>query len=87
MQKDDGNLVVYRVDNPEWSTGISGSGGATVTMQNDCNLVEHFQGTPVWHSNTFGRGTNCYLKMQSDGNLVIYDGANKAVWSSWGGIL
>jgi hypothetical protein len=56
-----------------------------LTMQSDCNLVLY---TPnaIWSTNTWGRGTNCYATMQTDGNFVLYSGTNKALWSSntWG---
>lgn len=34
----------------------------------------------IWSTPT--KGTNCTLKMQGDGNLVIYDGNDKPLWSS-----
>ena len=36
---------------------------------------------PVWSSQTAPK-RNCTLKMQTDGNLVMYDASNRAVWSS-----
>ncbi|KAK1320132.1 hypothetical protein QJS10_CPA03g01743 [Acorus calamus] len=52
-------------------------------MQNDCNLVLYDKGVPVWHTNTAGIFKGCHLKMQSDGDLVVYrsDGNNR-LWSS-----
>lgn len=52
------------------------------TIQRDCNLVLYDAGSAVWASGTNGGGTNCRLTMQGDGNLVVYDGNNKAVWAS-----
>ncbi|KAG6468556.1 mannose-specific lectin-like [Zingiber officinale] len=62
----------------------------TLTMQTNCNLVLSDNGHAVWSSNTGGKGTNCYLSVQTDGNLVIYDKATNVIWSSdtwsrWGG--
>lgn len=38
---------------------------------------------PKWASNTCGTGTGPYkLKMQKDGNMVIYDGEKAAIWAS-----
>ncbi|KAM0953375.1 putative bulb-type lectin domain-containing protein [Dioscorea sansibarensis] len=54
----------------------------TFIMQSDCNLVEYENGSPIWASNTGGLGRNCYVILQSDGNLVIYDNNNRAVWAS-----
>ncbi|KAJ0987833.1 hypothetical protein J5N97_006189 [Dioscorea zingiberensis] len=52
-------------------------------MQTDCNLVLYDRGKPAWASNTGGLAKNCYVVMQSDGNLVIYTNTNnKAVWAS-----
>jgi hypothetical protein len=61
-----------------------------LSMQSDCNLVLYeVYGTgwrAVWASNTAGRGTNCYAVMQTDGNLVVYSGTKKVIWSpnTWG---
>jgi hypothetical protein len=60
-------------------------------MQNDCNLVVYQRRgwlgdwQPYWDSQTSGRGSNCTLAMQTDGNLVIYNGTTP-VWDSrtWG---
>ncbi|KAG6476876.1 hypothetical protein ZIOFF_066124 [Zingiber officinale] len=65
------------------STGQSITHGAyTFIIQSDCNLVLYDNGRAVWSSGTYGRGRNCILSMQTDGNLVIYDGSKKAVWAS-----
>ncbi|XP_039124651.1 mannose-specific lectin-like [Dioscorea cayenensis subsp. rotundata] len=54
----------------------------TFIMQSDCNLVEYDNGNAIWASGTNGRGSSCYVTLQSDGNLVIYDNNNNAVWAS-----
>ena len=57
-------------------------------MQGDGNFVlyvsKHFhQKNALWSSNTFGKGSKPYkLVMQSDNNLVIYDGFGTATWAS-----
>ncbi|KAK1298645.1 Mannose-specific lectin 2 [Acorus calamus] len=56
----------------------------TLAMQVDCNLVVYDKGNAVWHTNTAGKGyRDCYLKMQSDGDLVVYskDGKHR-LWTS-----
>jgi arabinan endo-1,5-alpha-L-arabinosidase len=62
----------------------SQNGAYTLTTQLDCNLVERRTdtGAAVWSSGTSGLGSNCRLVMQSDGNLVLYNGAGTAVWST-----
>ncbi|KAJ4771502.1 Mannose-binding lectin [Rhynchospora pubera] len=56
-------------------------GSYRLTMQTDCNLVLYDNGTAVWASNTFLKGSNCALQMQKDGNLVIYE-YGVPVWAS-----
>lgn len=56
MQKDDGNLCIYRYSNNQ-------------------------QGPFVWGSMKYGF-KNAKLVMQTDGNLVVYDGAGVAKWAS-----
>ncbi|GLJ09098.1 hypothetical protein SUGI_0101770 [Cryptomeria japonica] len=53
-------------------------------MQDDCNLVLYEDSVEVlWASGTSGKGgaASCKLRMQGDGNLVIYAGKTP-VWSS-----
>jgi len=61
-------------------------------MQSDCNLVVYqkregppSEALPYWDAGSWGRGSNCHLIMQTDGNLVIYNGSTP-VWDSgtWG---
>jgi len=70
---------------------VSANGRYTLDLQQNGNLVLYEQppGTarfPIWASNTHS-GTR--LIMQGDGNLVLYDPGNRAVWASgtdgWGG--
>ena len=51
-------------------------------MQEDGNLVlSHINLNRVlWQSNTAGKGDR--LRMESDGNLVIYDKNNQTVWQT-----
>lgn len=51
-----------------------------LVMQTDGNLVLYSRSTPLWASNTVGRGG--YATMQSDGNLVVYGDSGRAVWAS-----
>jgi hypothetical protein len=61
-------------------------------IQYDCNLVVYQkregppgEALPYWDAATWGRGSNCHLTMQTDGNLVIYNGSTY-IWDSgtWG---
>ncbi|KAJ3692200.1 hypothetical protein LUZ60_012550 [Juncus effusus] len=78
----------YKADNVLFSgeTMYSGQsltwGSYTLTMQNDCNLVLYDSGRAVWSSQTYNRGSGCFLRMQVDGNLVVYDSSNRALWAS-----
>ncbi|OVA04946.1 Bulb-type lectin domain [Macleaya cordata] len=51
-------------------------------MQGDCNLVLYKNGAPRWSSGTDGRGINCYVTLQDDGNLVVTSGYGGVVWAS-----
>jgi len=59
----------------------SADGRFQFTYQSDGNLVLSQQGTQLWASNTSGTSPGRTI-MQTDGNLVIYDGSGTAVWSS-----
>ncbi|KAK1297904.1 hypothetical protein QJS10_CPB14g01188 [Acorus calamus] len=58
------------------------NGNYKFIMQGDCNLVLYDSGRAVWASNTNGKGSSCVLRMQNDGNLVIYAAGGRAVWAS-----
>jgi WD40 repeat protein len=57
-------------------------------MQHDGNFViynspdfksEH----SIWDTKTYGKGHKHYhLRVQEDGNMVVYDGHNQPIWSS-----
>ncbi|MFT3694030.1 MAG: PAN domain-containing protein [Kofleriaceae bacterium] len=54
------------------------------TMGFDGNFVltkDGDAGHVYWSSNTTGRGV--YAKMQTDGNLVVYDWYDREVWTAW----
>jgi len=59
----------------------STDGRFSFLFQADGNVVLYFGAAPLWASNTMnGRGLT--LRMESGGNLVLYDAANAVVWSS-----
>ena len=49
-------------------------------LQDDCNFVVYEGKKPLWATNT--RNRPGYVKMQADGNLVVYDLRDGCVWSS-----
>lgn len=54
-------------------------------MQGDGNLVAYSNGTPYSSSQTNnmkGSSSPYTLIMQNDGNLVIYNQANKPIWAT-----
>lgn len=52
-------------------------------MQHDGNFViyDNRDGSAIWATGTFGTSGR-KLIMQDDGNLVLYDRFNAAIWSS-----
>jgi len=80
QQQTDGNLVVVRQGNrPLWALGRKAS---WVTLQSNGNLVSYLYTKGVWSTNTGSNG-NSELRVQNDGNVMLYrlsDG--KAVWST-----
>ena len=66
----------------------SPNGRYRLIMQLDGNLVLYARGTtgyqtPVWSSDTPGRGTPPHkLLLQGDGNLVVYDVNSVPIWDT-----
>lgn len=81
--KNDGNMVVYG-PNPLWSTGTWTVGaGSTAVMQSDGNFVLYNPNSPngvSWASNTYTHH-GAYLRVQDDGNVVVYDRDRRPLWS------
>ncbi|MFJ9842506.1 hypothetical protein ACIRYZ_18885 [Kitasatospora sp. NPDC101155] len=56
------------------------AGNTQLTFQNDRNIVVSYAGTPTYQfPGTWNAAQQ--LCMQTDGNLVAYDTANRPVWS------
>ncbi|KAG0466644.1 hypothetical protein HPP92_018224 [Vanilla planifolia] len=52
-------------------------------MQNDCNLVLYAGEEALWSSRTQGKGSDCRLVLQNNGELYIISGSDKrTVWRS-----
>jgi pseudomonalisin len=60
---------------------VSANGQYTLTVQTSGNVVVTGNDCTIWSAGTAGTAGN-YLTMQTDGNLVVYTSAGKAVWSS-----
>jgi hypothetical protein len=81
----DGNLVVYdENDRARWASHTVNRGSYTL-FQPDGNFVvyavDHTTQSAVWASNTCCR-IGAYLSVQDDGNVVIYNSANFALWAT-----
>ena len=70
----DGNLVIYQRNvGAIWHTRTHGTYPGRAVVQGDGNFVVYDgYGRAVWNTRTAGWGINCYLWMQTDGNLVLY---------------
>jgi non-ribosomal peptide synthetase component E (peptide arylation enzyme) len=74
-------------DKPNPDIPPTGDRPLWATMQTDGNLVVYwYYQTPtnkrsVWDSNTQGR-PGSRLRLQNDGNLVVYNSAGKAIWDT-----
>lgn len=63
-----------------WSTRTNGwSVSPRATVQTDGNFVVYGSGKARWSA---GTRTGAQLKVQDDGNLVLYTAAGKPVWAS-----
>lgn len=89
VMQTDGNLVEYDTSNDAiWATNEarSGTGNYAFCVQTDGdNVIYSPSGVALWASHTGGGYTgwcNCYMVMQSDGNLVDYKyNGGPAVWA------
>ena len=85
IMQDDGNLVLYRVDNGTalWSTNTWGKPVTHAVMQADGNFVLYDDnGKPYWDTGTAGDVGACLL-VQDDGNVIIYAHTLSAIGQVW----
>ena len=79
----DGNLVLYRQSDRRaiWASNTANMAVMFCVFQSDGNLVLYTTNhQPRWSSNTFGRN---YLRVQDDGNVVIYKWLfNTPLWAT-----
>jgi hypothetical protein len=55
-------------------------GGNYALMQGDGNFVLYYGYSAIWATNTHDN-PDAYLKMQDDGNLVVYSDTHSALWA------
>merc|ERR1719198_2094575 len=93
MIQRDGNFVIYHASDYRavWATNVfdslSYTSGVVKTFefQTDANLVVYHDGRAVWARASISPedcDADCYLKLQDDCNLVMYDGSGTAKWST-----
>ncbi len=76
MQQD-GNLVLYKTESGKetvlWHTHTNEKKATIAKMQEDGNFALYDEdGNHYWNSGTNGRTKQPFIKIQNDGNLVIY---------------
>ncbi|EFJ35803.1 hypothetical protein SELMODRAFT_79016, partial [Selaginella moellendorffii] len=55
----------------------------TIIMQYDCNIISYISVNAFWSTKTYGKIFDCKLKLQEDGNLVLYGAFDITMyWSS-----
>ncbi|MVN88807.1 hypothetical protein GO986_18875 [Deinococcus sp. HMF7620] len=90
IMQGDGNLVLYKSGRAAWASQTWGNtAAARLTLGGDGHLALYrSNGQRVWTASTWGH-PGAYLKVQDDGNVVLYEvvgGAPRAIWSTntWG---
>ncbi|BBN17260.1 protein MpGH17.23 [Marchantia polymorpha subsp. ruderalis] len=81
----DCKLVLYHIGvRPLWTSHTNGSASdGHLHMQSDGNAVVKIGGVSRWTSGTGGRNDGTHrLDVQDDGNLVMYNEANQAIWAT-----
>ena len=72
VMQGDGNLALYELATPIWSTATNGKFGYAAVMQGDGNFVLYgANAVPLWSSATDGMPGG-YLAVRDDGDLVVY---------------
>ncbi|EFJ27900.1 hypothetical protein SELMODRAFT_19248, partial [Selaginella moellendorffii] len=55
---------------------------AYLYLNSDCNLVLYTKKKSLWSTQTTNKGTECILRLQEDGNLVLYSYNKEVIWAS-----
>jgi hypothetical protein len=64
-----------------WQSETKDSKAVRLTMQDDCNIVMfNADNKQIWESQTKGRGAKCFLKVEDNGNLALYDEKRELQW-------
>jgi hypothetical protein len=86
VMQDDGNLVVYSAasGNYVWATQTIGSFANKAVMQLDGQLCLYdFNGAVKW--STYTKDGGSVLRLQDDGNLVVFSPKGYPVWNAFSG--
>lgn len=83
----DGNLVLYRFINGQydgalWASHTNSGSDYQASFQGDGNFVIYGNGVPKWSTNTHASPSGSTLKLQGDGDLVIYSSSGQVLWST-----
>lgn len=83
-----GNLVVYRFDRtpyqPMWNSMTDSRGGVNLRLSNDGVLRMYGSAHQIiWEAGDAGAFSHCYLRMQDDGNLVVYRENGNGMTVAW----
>ncbi|ABM09103.1 putative D-mannose binding-like domain protein [Arthrobacter sp. Rue61a] len=82
----DSNFVVYKNGTALWHTRTNGKNAKMLALQHDGNIVVYGQSMNVlWQSGTPGlsSGSTRALRMQSDGNFVMYHNSGSSARAVW----
>ncbi|EFJ10578.1 hypothetical protein SELMODRAFT_19289, partial [Selaginella moellendorffii] len=51
-------------------------------LSSDCTLILYTKNISLWFAKITNKGNNCVLRLQEDGNLVLYSSNKKSIWAS-----
>ena len=81
--EENGNLVLYCLNSPIWSSDTHGNTNInSLDFQENGNLVLIRKDNSVAWSTNVQNSTGTHLALQNDGNLVLLDSSNKPIWAS-----